>query len=318
MERFIAIPELRYTVFTFLESPDLLNCAQVCRSWKDDALSVRWRFCCVEMRELMGQLAWVYEVGEDLDGDYSFYNKLEASVEDFDKGDWHAFLKLTAKIHILSMPSQPFHPDSVELVKELVATYGGPLFPNLRRLEILTSAKSSPMVSLGLVTGLTSVLMYGLDAYGDDDGFEEIFSQVAESCPGIRDLRIVTECARSGPIFSVFPKLRSLSYGMGMLFAESWSSLARCTNLAELGIWSVSLEEGAENSLPEGLEFGSLKELRIRKMDDEAALVLLDGTRMPLLQSLLLEKVELTEEEEKDLSDRLKARCPDLKHIDFV
>ncbi|KIO20256.1 hypothetical protein M407DRAFT_10991 [Tulasnella calospora MUT 4182] len=258
------------------------------------------------------------QVGEDLDGDYSFYHKLEASAEDLDKEHWQAFLKLTAKIHILFIPTMPLHPDSVELVKELVAAYGGPLFPNLRGLEIFNDAKCSPTVSLGLVPGLTSVLMDGLEGYGSDDGFEEIFLQVAESCPGIRDLIIVTECAWSGPIFSVFPKLRSLSYGMGMFSAESWSSLAICTNLVELGIWSVSLEEVAENSLAEDLEFGSLKELRITKMKKKAALVLLDGTRMPLLQSLRLKEVKFMEEEEKDLSDRLKVRCPDLKQINFV
>ncbi|KIO20002.1 hypothetical protein M407DRAFT_221778, partial [Tulasnella calospora MUT 4182] len=303
----------------FLLSRDLLNSAQVCRSWKDDALSVRWRFCSVGMRELMGQLASMEEEeGMDEDGDYVVYNRLEASVEDLDKERWQAFLKLTSKIHILCISTFLLHPDSVELVKELIAAHGGPLFPNLRRFEIWSDAKILPMVSLGLVPDLTSVMMNGMDACTSDDAFEDIFSQVAESCTGIRELEIVTECAHSGPIFNVFPKLKSLSYWTGRFSAESWRSLERCANLAELELFLVSLEEVAENSFAEDLEFGSLKELRITRMKKKAALVLLDGTRMPLLRSLRLEEVELTEEEEKDLSDRLKVRCPDLKQIDFV
>ncbi|KAG9041660.1 hypothetical protein FS837_011924 [Tulasnella sp. UAMH 9824] len=103
-----------------------------------------------------------------------------------------------------------------------------------------------------------------------------------------------------------------------MFSAESWSSLAECRSLAELDLLLVSLEGVAENSLAGDLEFAAIKEIRITKMDKKAALVLLDGTKMPLLQSLQLEQIEFTEEEKKDLGDRLKARCPDLKQINFA
>ncbi|KAG8939913.1 hypothetical protein FRC00_013410 [Tulasnella sp. 408] len=310
MERFLATPELRYTVFTFLRSLDLLHCAQVCRNWKDDAL---------RMRELMGQLASMEEdEGWDDDGDYVIYNRLKTSVEDFDQERWRAFLKLTDKIHVLCISTFLLHPDSVDLVKTLVAAHGGPLFPNLRRFDIWSDAKILPMISLGLVPGLTSVMMNGMDACTSDDAFEEIFSQVAESCEGIQELEIVTHCAHSGPIFSVFPELRSLSYWSGKFSAESWSSLAKCRNLADLDLFLVSLEGVAEGSLAGDLEFACIKEIRITRMEKKAALVLLGGTKMPRLQSLQFEQIEFTEEEKTDLGDRLKARCPDLKQIDFI
>ncbi|KAG8909955.1 hypothetical protein FRC01_006626, partial [Tulasnella sp. 417] len=303
MERFLATPELRYTVFTFLESSDLINCAQA-----------------LGMRDLMGQLAPMEEEeGWDYDDDCIVFNRLQASVEDFDQQRWQAFLELTAKIHILCLSIFLLHPDSVELVKGLLAAYGGPLFPNLRRFEIWSDAKYPPMISWGLVPGLTSVKMNGLDfSSSEGDGFDVIFPQVAKSCDGIRELEIATECAEAGPIFSVFPKLRSLSYWLGKFSAESWSSLARCRDLAELELLLVSLGGVTESSLEADLEFASLKELRICRMEKKAALVLLNGTKMPLLRSLRLENIEFTEEEKKELDDRLKARCPDLKPIDFV
>lgn len=230
---------------------------------------------------------------------------------------WQSFLKLTSKIHVLSISSFFLHPDSIELLKELVETYGGPLFPNLRRFEIWGDLQVIPMVPFGLVPSLTSVRLDGTDNFSGEDGFEDIFPQVAEKCKGIRELDIVTECAQSGPMFDVFPDLRSLSYRFGAFSAESWSSLAKCPYLRELELSGVSLEDVGEGSLAGDLEFRSLKTLCVSDLKGGLALVLLGSTGMPRLQRLRLEKVDFTEEEKKDLSDRFKARCPDLKQIDF-
>ncbi|KAG9041659.1 hypothetical protein FS837_011923 [Tulasnella sp. UAMH 9824] len=319
MERFLATPELRCIVFTFLISRDLFNCAQVCRSWKGIALNVRWRCRDVGMRQLMGQLAPLEEEQEDDDdGDYVTYNRLQTSIEALDKAHWQSFLKLTSKIHVLSISSFFLHPDSIELLNELVTVYGGSLFPNLRRFEIWGDMQVPPMVPFGLVPSLTSVELDGTDSFSGEDGFEDIFPQVAEKCKRVRELDIVTECAQSGPMFDVFPDLRSLSYRYGAFSTESWRSLAKCPHLRELELSSVSLEDVGEDSLAGDLEFGSLTKLHVFDMKREAALVLLGGTGMPRLQRLRLERIDFMEEEKKDLSDRLKARCPDLRQIDFV
>ncbi|KAG8911491.1 hypothetical protein FRC01_005685 [Tulasnella sp. 417] len=271
------------------------------------------------MRQLMGQLAPMEEEeGQDDYGEYITFNRLKTSMKELDKEHWQTFLKLSSKIHVLSISSFFLHPDSVELVKELVATYGGPLFPNLRRFEIYGDLDVRPMVPLGLVPGLTSVELDGMDSFSGDDAFEEIFPQVAEKCKAIRALDIVTECAQSGPLFDVFPDLRTLSYRLGAFSAESWSSLAKCRNLRQLELSSVSLEEVGKESLAGGLEFSSLKELRMFGMERQAALVLLGDTGMPQLQRLRLERIAFTEEEEKDLTARLNARCPDLRRIQFI
>ncbi|KIO20255.1 hypothetical protein M407DRAFT_30102 [Tulasnella calospora MUT 4182] len=205
-----------------------------------------------------------------------------------------------------------------QLVKELVVVYGGPLFPNLRRFQIYGDLDVRPMVPFGLVPGLTSIRLDGMDSFSGDDAFEDIFPQVAEKCKEIKELDITTECAQSGPMFDVFPDLRTLSYTFGAFSEESWSSLARCPNLRELELSSVSLGKVTEDSSGGDLEFSSLKELRVFRMEKQNAIVLLGGTRMPRLQSLRLEEIDFTEEEEKDLSDRLKVRCPDLKRIHFI
>ncbi|KIO20004.1 hypothetical protein M407DRAFT_11127 [Tulasnella calospora MUT 4182] len=244
--------------------------------------------------------------------------RLQTSIEELDKEHWQTFLKLSSKIHVLCISSFFLHPDSVALVKKLVAVYRGPLFPNLRRFEIYGDLDVRPMVPFGLVPGLISITLDGMDSFSGDDAFEDIFPQVAEKCKEIRELNITTECAQSGPMFDVFPDLRTMSYTFGAFSAESWSSLARCPNLRELELRMVSLETVTEDSLGGDLEFSSLRELRVFRMEKQNAIVLLGGTRMPRLQILRLEEIDFTEEEEKNLSDRLKVRCPGLKRIHFV
>ncbi|KAG8945650.1 hypothetical protein FRC04_000611 [Tulasnella sp. 424] len=298
---------------------DLFNCAQVCKSWKDDALNVRWRYCSVGMRQLMGQLAPMEEEEEhDYDCDYLVYNRLQTSLEEFDKDRWQTFLRLTSKVQVLSNSTFLLHEDSVELVKELIATYGGPLFPNLRRFNISGDSKIPPVIAFSLVPGLTSVMIDGMEPPSGDDGFEEILALVSENCKGIKNLELHPDCAESAPSFSAFPELRTLTYWSGPLSVESWSSLASCKNLAELKLFFPDLGEVEEDSLAEDLEFGALRQLDIFRMDKQAVIALLDGTRMPLLHTLRLEEVEFTEDERKDLTDRLKARCLALKRIDFV
>ncbi|KAG8985702.1 hypothetical protein FRB90_004502 [Tulasnella sp. 427] len=318
MDRLFASPELRVSVFRFLQSSDLIKCAQVCRKWKDDALYVRWRFCTVGLRELMGKLAPMEEEeGENEYGEFCVWSILQTSVAELGEDGWKDFLRLTAKVHIFSISTFLLHLDSVKLLKELLNSYGGPLFPNLRRFEIWSDSEFVPMIFLGLVPGLTSALINGMDACSSEDRFDEIFSQVSQSCGGIRHLELQTYCAQSGPVFNAFPELRSLDYWSGKFSGESWMSLARCNELTKVDLLHVQLEDIPEDLGAKSFEFPSLKELRISGTKKVETCLLLNNTRMPSLQRLQMKNIKLTEEEAKELRGNLKSLCPQLEHIEL-
>ncbi|KAG8985585.1 hypothetical protein FRB90_004613 [Tulasnella sp. 427] len=319
MDRLFASPELRVTIFRFLQSSDLIKCAQVCRKWKDDALDVRWRFCAVGLRELMGKLAPMEEEeGENEYGDFCVVSGLpslgrrscdpepwtvawwsipQTSVAELGEDRWKDFLRLTAKVHIFSISTFLLHLDSVKLLKELLDSYGGPLFPNIRRFEIWSDSAFIPMIFLGLVPGLKSALINGMDACGSDDGFDEIFSQVSQSCSSIRHLELQTYCAQSGPEFDAFPELRLLEYSSRKFSGKSWTSLAKCKELTEEDLLHVELEEIPKDLEANSFEFVSLRELRISGTKKVETCILLNSTRMPSLQRLQLTNIKHTEEE---------------------
>ncbi|KAG8979333.1 hypothetical protein FRB90_008090 [Tulasnella sp. 427] len=317
MEHFFLIPELRRMVFMFLHSKDLINCAHVCRGWKDDALDVRWRFCTVDLIDVLAQLAPLHmeEVWEEGDQFCQLYT-LQTNLAEIGQEDWDEFLKLTAKVHVISTIFFVLNPDSVELIHELVKTYGCPLFPNLTSFEMLGYHPMLPSVSLCLVPGLTSIKMKGDFLRGQEDGSNGILAQLLTNCTNIKYLDMETTCATSGPTFDAFPALRVLSYRFGKFSTESWRSLGKCTDLFELELVGIELQEISHRRGGEGLELRSLRELRISRIRKRNALILLAGTRMPVLQKLLMGK-DFTEEERKDLSDRSADLCPQLKWIEF-
>ncbi|KAG8985584.1 hypothetical protein FRB90_004612 [Tulasnella sp. 427] len=320
MDKFFATPELRSTVFTFLRlSKDLFHCAQACRSWKDDALDIRWRFRDVGLRELMGQLAPMEEEEEyGSYHEYWVYNRLQVSLEEVDKDRWTAFLGLAAKIHILSISTFFLHPDSIKLIQDLIKTHGGPLFLNIREIKIYSDDLVVPMVCLALTPGLISVGIDGTDRSAEQDGFEEIFSQVAQSCPAVKTLTIWTECAESGPTFNAFPELTSLEYSVGFFSVESWKSLTECRKLVALKLSGVEFEGDSESLEEEDLEFSALKDLHFHQMEKEDVQNLLTASKMPRLQKLRLEEVTFGDDEKESLSDTLKGSCPDFKQIEFI
>ncbi|KAG8983489.1 hypothetical protein FRB94_010062 [Tulasnella sp. JGI-2019a] len=287
----LTLPEIRLQVFEKLTTEDLLNTALVCRAWSWPAIDTTQRITRIKLSWLLAPLVncTAVKLQECMHPD-RIPEIAEGQVTE--RRDPELAGKITRLVIDLAW-KVALAIDMTQLANPL----GGPIFPNLLSLEHdIDGPESSdeeadmerwtpvlPLLIGPRVEKLTLTFYCATEQVVEDN-----IQALAHIALRIHTVVIHNESDVYSPDYSAFSQMTSLTVD-GFLNHQTWIRLASCPQLESIVLREDDgvIDNEAENYT---VTFPCMKTLTIDHLslrrDPEFVLELLQGTTMPMLQSL--------------------------------
>ncbi|KAG9026686.1 hypothetical protein FRB95_008551 [Tulasnella sp. JGI-2019a] len=287
----LTLPEIRLQVFEKLTTEDLLNAALVCRAWSWPAIDTTQRISRIKLSWLLAPLVncTAVKLQECMHPDRIPEIAEEQVTERRDP-------ELAGKITRLVIDLAWKVALAVDMT-QLANPLGGPIFPNLLSLkhDIDGTESSDEEADMERWTPILPLLIgprvekLTLTFYcATEQVVEDNIQALAHIALRIHTVVIHNESDVYSPDYSAFSQMTSLTVD-GFLNHQTWIRLASCPRLESIVLREDDrvIDNEAENYT---VTFPCMKTLTIDHLslrrDPEFVLELLQGTTMPMLQSL--------------------------------